>query len=143
MTKVYGIYGRSTAVVRVPSRSSKAWLVLEFKGGRHGNGTIERPATYVTSDVVEQDIIEASPYFGGSIKLVRSYDNGKEVAAGFATAKAAAAQSVPTSVPGVTTREEAIAYLKRKGAKATNLKDDESIKAYAERISVSFPNLTL
>ena len=40
----------------------------------------------------------------------------------------------------MTSREEAVAYLKANGAKATNLKDDESIKKYMEKIGVIFPN---
>ena len=144
MLKVYGIPGRTTAVVRIPTANNKAWLILEFKRGRHGDGQTERPCTYVTADPTEQHIIENSSYYGGLIKLVRSYDAaGQEVAAPLATEKPSAAKVVPTSVPDVKTREEAVAYLKRRGAKAANLKDDDSIKAYATRIAVTFPNLTL
>ena len=47
------------------------------------------------------------------------------------------------TLEGIETKEEAIAYLKSKGAKATSLKDNDAILKYAEKIGVSFPNLTL
>lgn len=144
MLKVYGIPGRTTAVVRIPTAKNKSWLILEFKRGRHGDGQTERPCTYVTNDQTVQNIIENSSYYGGTIKLIRSYDaDGREVAAPLTTKKPSAAKTVPTSVPDVKTRDEAVAYLKRRGAKANNLTDDESIKAFAARIAVTFPNLTL
>ena len=58
-----------------------------------------------------------------------------------AKAKEEAPAAGGTAVTGVTSKEEAIAYLKQNGAKATNLKDDESIRKYAAKIGVHFPNL--
>ena len=48
-----------------------------------------------------------------------------------------------TAVPDVTTKEEAVAYLKSKGAKAVQLRDDEAIKRFMAKVGVSFPNLVI
>lgn len=134
--KVYGIHGRTQALIKVPVNNGRAWIECEFKHGRIGAGIANRPATYPTSDSTEQNIIENSPLFGPLIFLHR-------VAA--AETPAPAKQDTPavgaTAVTSVTSREEAIAYLKQNGAKATNLKDDESIRKYAAKIGVHFPNL--
>lgn len=137
MLKVYGIHGRTQALIKVPVNNGKAWIDCEFKHGRIGAGIGNRPATYPTSDETEQNIIENSPFFGSLIFLHR-------VAA--AETPATAKQDTPaapaaTAVTSVTSKEEAIAYLKQNGAKATNLKDDESIRKYAAKIGVHFPNL--
>ncbi len=137
MLKVYGIHGRTQALIKVPVNNGKAWINCEFKHGRIGAGIGNRPATYPTADVTEQNIIENSPFFGSLIFLHR-------VAA--AETPAVAKQDTPAvpaaaAVTSVTSKEEAIAYLKQNGAKATNLKDDESIRKYAAKIGVHFPNL--
>lgn len=136
MLKVYGIHGRTQAVIKVPVNNNQAWLECEFKHGRIGAGLGNKPATYPTSDATEQNIIENSPLFGPLIFLVRQ--SAEEPKAD----KAAAAAAVPvTPITSVTSKEEAIAYLKQQGAKATQLKDDEAIAKYAAKIGVSFPNL--
>ena len=144
MIKVYGIHGRTTALIRIPAGSGRAWLEIEFKRGRLGLGKSNTAATYSTADPTEQAIIEDSPQFGGLIKLMRVYgEAGREVAAPLATEKPEAAEVQLLAVPEVTTKEQAVAYLKSKGAKATQLRDDEAIKRFADKIGVSFPNLTL
>ena len=144
MVKVYGIHGRTTALIRIPAGSGKAWLELEFRRGRLGLGKSNQAATYSTADPTEQAIIEDSPQFGGLIKLMRVYgEQGAEVAPALATGKPEAVEVTLTEVPEVTTKEQAIAYLKTKGAKATQLRDDEAIKRFAAKIGVSFPNLNL
>ena len=144
MVKVYGVLGRTTALVRIPANSGKAYLEIEFKRGRIGYGRNNQAATYSTADKTEQEIIENSPYFGRLIKLLRVYNkDGASVAPAAATEKAAGAKVEKTSVPEVTTQEEAVSYLKSKGAKATNLRSAETIKAFADKIGVSFPNLNL
>ena len=144
MVKVYGIHGRTTALIRIPAGSGKAWLELEFRRGRLGLGKSNQAATYSTADPTEQAIIEDSPQFGGLIKLMRVYgEQGAEVAPALATEKPEAVEVTFTEVPEVTTKEQAVAYLKTKGAKATQLRDDEAIKRFAAKIGVSFPNLNL
>lgn len=139
MLKVYGIHGRTTALIRIPAgKSGKAYLECEFARGRMGVGPANRPATFVTTDPVKQAIIEGSPLFGGVIKLVRSYEEEGESQP--VKTKAAEDKVEVTAVAGVTCREEAVAYLKAHGAKATNLKDDESIRKYMAKIGVTFPN---
>lgn len=137
MLKIYGIHGRTQAVINIPVNGGQAHLECEFKHGRIGAGMGNRPATYPTSDPIEQSIIENSPLFGPLIILYRV-----SVAESPASAAAApAADSVKKAITSVTSIEEAVAYLKQNGAKATNLKDEESIKKYAAKIGVTFPNL--
>ena len=155
MLKVYGIHGRTTAVIQIPiDKAGRAYLECEFGRGRMGAGPANRPATYATRDETKQAIIENSPLFAsGKIKLVRAYEEEKPVKAKTGAAprsKAAAGITPPAPKPeplgpveGVTSREEAVEYLKAHEAKATNLKDDESIKSYMAKIGVTFPNLEL
>lgn len=134
MLKVYGIHGRTQALIKVPCNNGKAWLECEFRHGRIGAGLGNRPATYPTNDVTEQNIIEDSPLFGPLIFLHR--------VAGADAPKTpdTPAKPVGKAEPGVTSKEEAVAYLKANGAKAVNLKDDAAIKKYMEKIGVFFPN---
>lgn len=139
-TKVYGIHGRSSAILRIPTGSGKAEFRAEFENGLPGAGANYRPATFSTADPIVQRIMETSPHFGRTYILYRVWyeDDGDKAAP---AAKPTRTQIEP--LEGIVTKEEAISYLKSKGAKATNLKDEESILKYAEKIGVSFPNLTL
>lgn len=139
-TKVYGIHGRSSAILRIPTGSGKAEFRAEFENGLPGAGANYRPATFSTADPIVQRIMETSPHFGRTYVLYRVWheDDGDKAAP---AAKPTRTQIEP--LEGIVTKEEAISYLKSKGAKATNLKDEESILKYAEKIGVSFPNLTL
>ena len=134
MLKIYGIHGRTQALIKVPRNNGKAWLECEFKHGRIGAGLGNRPATYPTSDKTEQNIIEDSPLFGQLIFLYR--------VAGDDAPKPKDTPAAPELeyVTGVTSKEEAVAYLKTRGAKAVNLKDDEAIKKFMAKILVAFPN---
>lgn len=144
ITKTYGIYGRTTAILRIPTgKGGKATIEVEFNRGIPNAGPNYRPATYATSDPVIQSILERSSLFGTMYKIVSIVGTDESSAK---NAKAAPAKPAPVKkdiepLEGITTKEEAVAFLKSKGAKATNLKDDESIKKYAEKIGVSFPNL--
>lgn len=140
MLKVYGIHGRTTALLQIPTNGGKAWMEIEFRRGRLGLGASNKAATYSTSDPTVQAIIENSPLFGNPIKLLSVYDRGDKVAAALATEKPSGAEVEPTIVEEVSTKEQAVAYLKAKGAKATQIRDDESILKYAAKIGVSFPN---
>ena len=146
MLKVYGISGRTTAIIRIPAgKSGKAFLECEFTRGRMGLSALaNRPATYVTQDPVKQAIIENSPLFGRTIRLVRSYGIEEEQQTEQVSAVTAGitAPAGPTEVPGVITMDEAIAYLKAHGAKAVNLASDSAIKKYMAKIGVTFPNAT-
>ena len=136
MLKIYGIYGRTQAVVKFPINHGRGWLECEFKHGRVGAGLANRPATFPTNDPVKQAIIESSPYYGQSVVLFRAVgDDTKNKPADTISSAAE-----PEYVTGVTSREEAVAYLKAKGAKATNLKDDAAIKKYMDKIGIIFPN---
>lgn len=141
MTKIYGIYGRTTAVVRVRSGKGKAELEVEFNRGVPNAGPNYRPATFSTADPVVQKILEGSPLFGNLYtiyRIINSEDPQKKEAEAAKTTKKDVEQ-----LEGITTKEEAVLYLKGRGAKATNLKDAESILKFADKIGVSFPNLTL
>lgn len=139
-TKVYGIHGRASAILRIPTGSGKAEYRAEFENGLPGAGANYRPATFSTADPIVQRILETSPHFGKTYVLWRVWHDED----GNKAAPAAKSQRMPAEpLEGITTKEEAVAYLKSKGAKATNLKDAESILKYAEKIGVSFPNLTI
>ena len=145
MLKVYGISGRTTAIIRIPAgKSGKAFLECEFTRGRMGLSALaNRPATYVTKDPVKQAIIENSPLFGHTIRLVRSYGIEEEQKEQVSAVSAGiSAPEGPMEVPGVITLDEAIAYLKAHGAKAVNLASDTAIKKYMAKIGVTFPNAT-
>lgn len=139
-TKVYGIYGRTTAIVRIPTGSGKANIEVTFDRGVPNAGPNYRPATFTTNDPVVQKIMESNKLFGSLYKIVRVVRDDNDAPA--PAKKAAAPKPVePEQLEGITTKLEAIEYLKSKGAKAKDLKDDESIKKYAEKIGVAFPNL--
>lgn len=135
MLKQYGIYGQTQAVINFPINDGQAWFCAEFGRGRIGAGLQNRPATFTTSNPVVQGIIENSKEFGHLIKLVRVSEESEE--------KKAAAPAAPalTAHPEILSKEDAVAFLKQNGAKAIHLKDDDSIKKYAEKIGVWFPNL--
>lgn len=138
MVKVYGIHNRTQAIIKIPANGGRAWLEVEFRHGRIGAGMGNRPATYSTADPTEQFIIENSPMYGRVYKLIRTA--GTDDDAKPAAAKAPSAPKLKAEL-GITSREDAVAFLKQNGAKATNLKDDESIQKYAAKIGVCFPNL--
>lgn len=142
-TKVYGIYGRTTAVLRVPFNGGKAFMEITFDRGVPNPGPNYRPATFSTSDPVVQKIMEKSTQFNKMYKLYRVYQSEPDVEPTKAEKPAKAPKIDIEPLDGIQTIEEAIAYLKSKGAKATQLKDNESIKKYATKIGVSFPNLNL
>jgi len=136
MLKTYGIHGQTTAILTFPINDGKASFTAEFGRGRIGAGPQNRPATYTTANPVVQGIIEGSGYFGHFIKIIRvTEDSDAKNAAAHVEAPALAAH------PEVTSKEDAIAFLKAAGAKATQLKDDDSIKKFAAKIGVFFPNL--
>jgi len=134
MLKQYGIYGQTQAVINFPINDGKAWFTAEFGRGRIGAGMQNRPATYTTANPVIQGIIENSKEFGHLIKIVRVSEESEEK-------KAAAQSPALTAHPEITSKEDAIVFLKQNGAKATHLKDDDSIQKYAAKIGVFFPNL--
>lgn len=134
MLKQYGIYGQTQAIINFPINDGKAWFTAEFGRGRIGAGMQNRPATYTTANPVIQGIIENSKEFGHLIKIVRVSEESEEK-------KAAEMSPALTAHPEITSKEDAIVFLKQNGAKATHLKDDDSIQKYAARIGVFFPNL--
>lgn len=136
MLKVYGISGYTETNIKIPVNGGKAWFECEFRHGRIGAGLGNRAATYATNDPTIQNIIEDSHFFGRMIHLVRTAE-----APAPKKVEAPAAPKV-VEVPSVSTREEAIAFLKQRGAKASNLKDDTAIRSYMYKIGVSFPNLS-
>lgn len=134
MLKTYGIDGQTTAILKIPFNNNEAWLEVEFRRGRIGAGLQNRPATYSTQDPVVQKIIETSAFFGRMIRIVR-------VIGGEESKRNEEPTASYIAHPEVYSKEEAIEFLKAHGAKATNLKDDESIKKFMAKIGVSFPNL--
>ena len=138
MLKQYGIHGQTQAVINFPINDGKAWFTAEFGRGRIGAGPQNRPATFTTANPVVQGIIENSKEFGHLIKLIRVTEDESEK-----NVAAPAAAGAPTLAahPEICSKEDAIAFLKAQGAKATQLKDDETIKKTAAKYGVFFPNL--
>ena len=134
MLKVYGIHGQTQAILNFPVNEGRAWFTAEFGRGRIGAGMQNRPATYTTSNPVIQGIIENSAEFGHLIKIVRVSEDASEK-------KAAAPAPALTAHPEITSKEDAVAFLKANGIKAAGLKDDEAIQRSASKIGVFFPNL--
>lgn len=139
-TKIYGIYGRTTAMLRIPTGRGKAFVEVTFDRGIPNGGPNYRPATFSTSDPVMQSILESSSLFGSLFTIVRIVRND----GGTTAAKKETEQKKDIeSLEGILTKEDAVAYLKSRGAKATQLRSNEAIISYAESIGVAFPNLTL
>lgn len=155
-TKVYGISGYTTTIMRIPAGDGRAWIECEFTRGCQ-MGAYSRPATYVTTDKTVQQIIERSAYFKKRvIKLVKSYEENtpmsEQQAAAVATkvaaekkadvqeAPVAASNDEPKVFEDVTSYEQAVITLKGLGAKATQLRSVEAIKKYMSQHNVTFPN---
>lgn len=153
MTKVYGIYGRTT--VELTLQVGKATLPLVFERGCLDRKNF-RPAVYMTSKPAIQAMIENSPLFGTTIQLVRTFGAREQVETTsavsapikkapvekVATPTAAGPNPAPTvtEAPEVTSLAEAAAYLKAHGAKAANVAGEEAMKKYMAKIGVIFPN---
>lgn len=146
MLKVYGIVGQTTAIIKFPVNRGRAHLECEFKHGHIGGGQADRPATYSTRSVVEQHIIESSPYYGGMITLLRTADEDEPAAPVAVAPKKTIVDTpaVPVAVdhPEITTVADAKAFLKANKAKATNLVDEAHMRSYMSKIGVTFSNLS-
>lgn len=142
--KVYGIYGKTAAIIQLPVNGGKAFLPLEFENGNVSNGEGYRPATYSTNDKAKQIIIENSDLFKvGEIKIIREYDEGGEEDPAEPVRKAehiAEHESKTTEYPDVKTIEQARAVLKSLGAKATVLTKPEGMIDFMHKQGISFPN---
>lgn len=149
MTKVYGIYGKTTVEINLPI--GRATLPLAFTRGCLDRKNY-RPASYITSKKSIQDMIESSPLFGRTIKLVKIYGNDtpKEEAAPAPAPKKAVAkpapapepeqEEAPKEYPDVTTKEQLVAVVKSLGAKASILADDAKLNKFISTKGLSFPN---
>lgn len=123
------------AKLRIPTGNGKAFLDVEFDRGVPNAGPNYRPATFATSDPVVQKILESSYMFNSLYKIYKVVSDEPK--------QAPEAKNEIEQLPSIYTMEEAVSYLKGRGAKATQLKDNEAIKKYAEKIGVAFPNLNL
>ena len=194
MLKVYGITGRTTAMLTIPTGNGKAFIKCEFKHGRMGLGIGNKPATYHTSDPVTQNIIETSnEYKKGLIKIVRAYNDegsslspaelmqmrknpgkngirimprGQKVVASKVSTPVPEADPVEAepvnivdeepaapvetpsegentggeSYPEVTTHAQAVAILKAKGVKVSEIRSTENALKVAAKMGIEFPN---
>lgn len=142
MTKIYAIYGYTVVNIRIPAGNGKAFINAEFTKGCPNGGANYRPATYVSTSETEQRIIENSPYFGGKIKLYRTYGAEETVtaAAPRVEEKPVVDEVVPTEYPEVTDMDGVISVLKKRGAKATTLKSEDNMRKYCAVKGISFPN---
>ena len=140
MQKFYGIYGKTTAMVRIEVNGGKAYLQCEFTRGNPNPGAAYRPAVYVSSSRAEQDIIEGSQYFGRCIKRIRVIVDSVPAAEASAKAKAAEVNGAMKEYPDVTDIDQARAVLKSLGAKATVLASTEAMERFMAAKQFSFPN---
>lgn len=142
--KIYGIHGRSTALIRIPAGNGKAWIECEFTKGRPTKGANYKPATYATSDKTAQAIIERSSYFGTIIKLIEVYGTDsapkKNEAEEEFVMPVAINEKKAQVFEDVTTYEQAIAKLKALGVKATQLRSTAAIQKAMVVLNISFPN---
>lgn len=164
MTKVYGIYGYTTVEINLPV--GKAVLPLTFERGCLDRKNF-RPATFITNKQYIQDMIENSPMFGSTIKLVKTYGEGlvqqttpaskpasTSKTTGEKTTSAApkggakgkadkpAEGDKTKEYPDVTTKEQLIEVVKSLGAKADVLVDDAKLKNFISKKSLVFPNFS-
>ena len=145
MTKVYGIYGKTTVEINLPV--GKATLPLVFERGCLDRKNY-RPASFITSKKYIQDIIENSRFFGKTIRLVKTYGSDAPKEEVKPSPKKAAtkpveepeAEIVQTEYPDVTTKEQLIAAVKAHGAKAGVLADEAKLKKFITTKGLSFPN---
>lgn len=150
-TKVYAIYGKTCATIRIPISGGKSWLECEFAHGTPSNGINSRPATLAVKDPVKQSIIETSQFFPNLIKLLRVHADEPAVVEEQKVAKSTSKEIIPEEektkelqiFEDVTSFEEAVGVLKRLGAKATQLRSPETIKKAMVTMNISFPNYEL
>lgn len=137
MVKIYGMPGKTSAVINIPFNSGKGNLNIEFTRGCIDRSNY-RPATYRSNNEIEQTIIESYTEFGKSIVLLNIIEDKTKKA----SAEEAPAQPVEVKeYPEVTSFEEAIAVLKTiPGVKAVQLRSAESAKKLALLKGISFPN---
>lgn len=169
MTKIYGIYGYREVNIHIPLGNGRNFIQREFTRGNPQQGAYYRPATYVSSDSVEQSMIESSPMFGRQIKIYRvcddeTQDQVKEAKpvkvvrkSGPVKVVSASAAKPATESAGtadcaddeaevhteITTRDELVAFLKSRGAKATVLASDDRMAGFIADNNLSFPNLNM
>lgn len=158
MAKIYGIDGYSTASYIFGIGKAQKFRA-EFTGGRPDLDG-KHPATYIARSVGQEIAIEHSQLFrDGQIYLYR--DTAKAAAPARTNVIRMGADALPTPAPvidpvveepavsaggdieehpEVTTREEAVALLKAKGAKASVLRSAEAIQRAAATFGVTFPN---
>ena len=128
MTKVYGVKGLMEWVATIPV--GKATIRVPFSGGSMSAfGVI--PATYKTSDVVMQHIIERSNYFAsGKITLLRTFVTEEEIKA---------EEAKKTSTIKVASIEDARDYLVDNfGATKSELRSRKAIEDCAKVNGVIF-----
>ena len=128
MTKVYGVKGLMEWVATI--QVGKATIRVPFSGGSMSAfGVI--PATYKTSDVVMQHIIERSNYFAsGKITLLRTFVTEEEIKA---------EEAKKTSTIKVASIEDARDYLVDNfGATKSELRSRKAIEDCAKVNGVIF-----
>lgn len=173
MTKIYGIYGYRELNIHIPLANGRNFIQREFTRGNPQQDAYYRPATYISSDRTEQAMIEGSPLFGRQIKLIRTCDDGQDEAQQPQPAQMVKPASKGTSRTSrrpvkvvaqqpepepedesendpaaevhddITTREELIAFLKARGAKAAVLLDEGKMAQFIADQNLSFPNLNM
>ena len=143
MVKIYGMPGRTSAVINIPFNAGKGNLNVEFTRGCIDRRNY-RPATYRCMSEVEQAIIEDSAEFGKSIVLLQTIGEPETKAPDAPSADMEETTEADVKeYPEVTTFEDAVAVLKTiPGVKATQLRNPASAMKLALAKGISFPNYT-
>lgn len=144
MIKIYEVHGKTSAIFNIPIGTGKAALEVEFTRGCIDKKNY-RPATYRSTNGIEQAIIESSPLFGNEIVLgkvvVTSSDTKPVVPSEEKTEDVVEEHKTSVEHPEVTSFEEAVNVLKAiPGVKATQLRTPQALKKVAVANGISFPN---
>ena len=170
-TKVYGISGKTTVEINIPV--GRALLPLVFENGSLDRKTYKPATYSTNKKAIQDMIegsplfgktIKLYKVYGSEEPAAKVV---AKVAAPAAPRRPKPAPGKPKPAPApaepenedknedkkeeaaadpsdaVTTREEALVYLKKNGAKATDLIDDDAMKAYMAKSGITFKNFTV
>ena len=137
MVKIYGMPGKTSAIINIPFNRGKGNLNVEFTRGCIDRKNY-RPATYRCDNAIEQAIIESSQDFGKNILLLQTIGDAETATA---PVKKDTEPQETRQYPDVTSYEEAVAILKSiPGVKAVQLRNPELVKKLAATKGIEFPN---
>lgn len=134
MLKIYAISGFVERYICVPlGKTRKASITFHFKGGAI-DSALRRDATFATSNLAEQALIESLPDFKrGVIKIYKVIPDKPK-------ANAQAKTEQPGSYPDVTNVQSARAVLGGMGVPIELLQSKADVLQQAKERGITFPN---